>query len=190
MAGASTWWTDRFTATDGVRLLLAASPPRVYERVAGVWTEVATLVPTQPYIGSFFNKDLCIDATDPARLAATRLPDKPLAEIAGEPMIVHVWRRAMEHNRTFTADDLDELEVHLREQVKGLMAEAKLPQEVRRQGVTVEKGSSAFLQVLAFFSDDGSRDDTWSYLARAASHYPGLVKPVRFDRNLRPAAPR
>jgi 3-deoxy-manno-octulosonate cytidylyltransferase (CMP-KDO synthetase) len=32
----------------------------------------------------------------PARLSATRLPDKPLAEIAGEPMIVHVWRRAIE----------------------------------------------------------------------------------------------
>jgi 3-deoxy-manno-octulosonate cytidylyltransferase (CMP-KDO synthetase) len=32
----------------------------------------------------------------PARLAATRLPDKPLADIAGEPLIVHVWRRAME----------------------------------------------------------------------------------------------
>jgi len=31
----------------------------------------------------------------PARLAATRLPDKPLALIAGEPMIVHVWRRAV-----------------------------------------------------------------------------------------------
>src|SRR3990170_2823284 len=31
----------------------------------------------------------------PARLAATRLPNKPLAEIAGEPMIVQVWRRAM-----------------------------------------------------------------------------------------------
>jgi len=30
----------------------------------------------------------------PARLAATRLPGKPLAEIAGAPMIVHVWRRA------------------------------------------------------------------------------------------------
>jgi len=38
-------------------------------------------------------------------------------------------------------------------------AEARLPQEVRRQGVTVEKGSSAFLQVLAFFSPDGSRSD-------------------------------
>ncbi|MDB5394008.1 MAG: 3-deoxy-manno-octulosonate cytidylyltransferase [Rhodospirillales bacterium] len=32
----------------------------------------------------------------PARLAATRLPGKPLIDIAGEPMIVHVWRRAME----------------------------------------------------------------------------------------------
>ena len=32
----------------------------------------------------------------PARLAATRLPDKPLADIHGEPMIVHVWRRAVE----------------------------------------------------------------------------------------------
>ena len=31
----------------------------------------------------------------PARMAATRLPDKPLAEIAGAPMIVHVWRRAV-----------------------------------------------------------------------------------------------
>ncbi|MGC1888297.1 MAG: 3-deoxy-manno-octulosonate cytidylyltransferase, partial [Stellaceae bacterium] len=31
----------------------------------------------------------------PARLAATRLPGKPLADIAGTPMIVHVWRRAV-----------------------------------------------------------------------------------------------
>ena len=32
----------------------------------------------------------------PARLAATRLPDKPMANISGAPMIVHVWRRAVE----------------------------------------------------------------------------------------------
>jgi HAE1 family hydrophobic/amphiphilic exporter-1/multidrug efflux pump len=38
-------------------------------------------------------------------------------------------------------------------------AEARLPQEVRRQGVTVEKGSSAFLLVLAFYSPDGQRSD-------------------------------
>jgi 3-deoxy-manno-octulosonate cytidylyltransferase (CMP-KDO synthetase) len=31
----------------------------------------------------------------PARLAARRLPGKPLAEIGGAPMIVHVWRRAV-----------------------------------------------------------------------------------------------
>jgi len=32
----------------------------------------------------------------PARMASTRLPGKPLADIHGEPMIVHVWRRALE----------------------------------------------------------------------------------------------
>jgi 3-deoxy-manno-octulosonate cytidylyltransferase (CMP-KDO synthetase) len=30
----------------------------------------------------------------PARLGSTRLPEKALAMIAGEPMIAHVWRRA------------------------------------------------------------------------------------------------
>ena len=32
----------------------------------------------------------------PARMASTRFPGKPLAELLGEPMIVHVWRRACE----------------------------------------------------------------------------------------------
>jgi 3-deoxy-manno-octulosonate cytidylyltransferase (CMP-KDO synthetase) len=32
----------------------------------------------------------------PARMASTRLPGKPLADIHGLPMIVHVWRRAQE----------------------------------------------------------------------------------------------
>ncbi|MEC9369428.1 MAG: NTP transferase domain-containing protein, partial [Pseudomonadota bacterium] len=31
----------------------------------------------------------------PARMQATRLPGKPLADINGEPMILHVWRRAV-----------------------------------------------------------------------------------------------
>jgi 3-deoxy-manno-octulosonate cytidylyltransferase (CMP-KDO synthetase) len=31
----------------------------------------------------------------PARMASTRLPGKPLADICGEPMIVHVWRQAV-----------------------------------------------------------------------------------------------
>ena len=32
----------------------------------------------------------------PARMQAMRLPGKPMADIAGAPMIVHVWRRAVE----------------------------------------------------------------------------------------------
>lgn len=34
----------------------------------------------------------------PARMASTRLPGKPLADIHGLPMIVHVWKRAVEAN--------------------------------------------------------------------------------------------
>lgn len=34
----------------------------------------------------------------PARLASTRLPDKPLADIAGKTMIERVWRQAMTAN--------------------------------------------------------------------------------------------
>ena len=47
----------------------------------------------------------------PARMQATRLPGKPLAQIAGEPMIVHVWRRAMaaESGRVVVATDSDEI---------------------------------------------------------------------------------
>ncbi|MBA4131496.1 MAG: 3-deoxy-manno-octulosonate cytidylyltransferase [Hyphomicrobium sp.] len=43
----------------------------------------------------------------PARLKATRLPDKPLADIHGQAMIVHVWRRAMaaESGRVVVATD-------------------------------------------------------------------------------------
>ena len=29
-------------------------------------------------------------------MASTRLPGKPIADIAGEPMVVHCWRRAIE----------------------------------------------------------------------------------------------
>ena len=43
----------------------------------------------------------------PARLKAARLPGKPLKDIYGEPMIVHVWRRACaaETGRVVVATD-------------------------------------------------------------------------------------
>jgi 3-deoxy-manno-octulosonate cytidylyltransferase (CMP-KDO synthetase) len=47
----------------------------------------------------------------PARMASTRLPGKPLADIAGEPMIVHVARRAAESRlgRVVVATDAREV---------------------------------------------------------------------------------
>lgn len=47
----------------------------------------------------------------PARMQASRLPGKPMADIGGEPMIVHVWRRAMaaEVGRVVVATDAEEI---------------------------------------------------------------------------------
>jgi HAE1 family hydrophobic/amphiphilic exporter-1/multidrug efflux pump len=52
--------------------------------------------------------------------------------------------------------DADKAALNVNNRVK--QAEPRLPLEVRRQGVTVEKGSSAFLQVLAFYSPEGRYD--------------------------------
>ena len=47
----------------------------------------------------------------PARMASTRLPGKPLADIEGEPMIVRVWRQAhdAEMGRVVVATDSEEI---------------------------------------------------------------------------------
>ena len=56
--------------------------------------------------------------------------------------------------------NVDQAALNVNNRVK--QAEARLPEDVRRQGVTVEKGSSAFLQVLAFYSPDGRFDDLYT----------------------------
>ncbi len=43
-------------------------------------------------------KDITFKVVIPARYASTRLPGKPLIEIAGQPMIAHVCQRALEAN--------------------------------------------------------------------------------------------
>src|SRR5688572_14427226 len=53
--------------------------------------------------------------------------------------------------------DIDKATLNVNNRAK--QVEPKLPVEVRRQGITVEKGSSAFLQVLAFYSPEGRYDD-------------------------------
>ena len=55
--------------------------------------------------------------------------------------------------------DADKAALDVNNRVK--QAEPRLPEEVRRQGVTVQKGSSAFLQVLAFSSPDGRYDNLY-----------------------------
>lgn len=52
----------------------------------------------------------------PARMQATRLPGKPLADIHGKPMIVHVWERAMaaEVGRVAVATDSTEIAAAVR----------------------------------------------------------------------------
>ncbi|HEY4998174.1 MAG TPA: efflux RND transporter permease subunit, partial [Usitatibacter sp.] len=53
--------------------------------------------------------------------------------------------------------DVDKAALNVNNRVK--QVDPRLPLEVRRLGVTVEKGSSAFLQVLAFHSPDGRFND-------------------------------
>ena len=56
--------------------------------------------------------------------------------------------------------DADQASLNVDNRVK--QVEARLPEEVRRQGVTVEKGSSSFLQVIAFSSPDGRYDNLFT----------------------------
>ncbi|HPT49697.1 MAG TPA: multidrug efflux RND transporter permease subunit [Accumulibacter sp.] len=56
--------------------------------------------------------------------------------------------------------NIDIAAVNVNNRVK--QVESRLPLEVRRQGVTVEPGSSAFLQVLAFYSPDGRYNDLFT----------------------------
>ena len=63
----------------------------------------------------------------------------------------------VEINITFEiGTDVDQAAVNVNNRIR--QAEARLPQEVRRQGVTVEKSSSSFLLVLAFYSPDETFD--------------------------------
>ncbi len=56
--------------------------------------------------------------------------------------------------------NVDDAAVNVNNRVK--QVEPRLPEEVRRQGVTVERGSSSFLQVIAFYAPDGRYDDLFT----------------------------
>lgn len=83
----------------------------------------------------------------PARMAASRLPGKPLADIHGEAMIVHVWRRAMEADlgRVVVATD----DAGIAGAVRGAGGEAVI---TRADHVN---GTSRIFEALAIADPDG-----------------------------------
>src|SRR4029434_6272934 len=56
--------------------------------------------------------------------------------------------------------NIDTASVNVNNRVK--QVEPRLPEEARRQGVTVERGSSSFLQVIAFYPPEGKYDDLFT----------------------------
>ncbi|MEP2118691.1 cytidylyltransferase domain-containing protein, partial [Bauldia litoralis] len=83
----------------------------------------------------------------PARMAASRLPGKPLADIHGEAMIVHVWRRAIEADlgRVVVATD----DAGIAGAVRGAGGEAVI---TRADHVN---GTSRIFEALAIADPDG-----------------------------------
>jgi len=86
----------------------------------------------------------------PARMAAQRLPGKPLADIAGAPMIVHVWRRAVEAGVGPVAVATDAPEI--RDAVRSAGGEAVM---TRSDHAT---GSDRILEALETLDPDGRFD--------------------------------
>ncbi|MBE0489507.1 MAG: 3-deoxy-manno-octulosonate cytidylyltransferase [Halomonas sp.] len=81
-------------------------------------------------------------AVIPARFASSRLPGKPLAQIAGRPMVAHVWRRACESRavRVVVATDDPRIEqAMLAEGAEVLMTRADHPSGTDRLAEVAER---------------------------------------------------
>lgn len=86
----------------------------------------------------------------PARLAATRLPNKPLLDIAGVPMIVQVWRRAVEAEigPVYVATDSEEI-------LQAVLAAGGQAVMTRNDHVS---GSDRIYEALQTVDPDGAHD--------------------------------
>jgi 3-deoxy-manno-octulosonate cytidylyltransferase (CMP-KDO synthetase) len=83
----------------------------------------------------------------PARMQASRLPGKPLADIAGKPMIIHVWERAMAANigPVIVATDAEDIAATIRaEGGTAVMTDPDLP-----------SGSDRIYEALCHIDPDG-----------------------------------
>ncbi|HDR1051698.1 3-deoxy-manno-octulosonate cytidylyltransferase [Pasteurella multocida] len=93
----------------------------------------------------------------PARYASTRLPGKPLAEIAGKPMIAHVFEKAMQSDakRVIVATDHEQVATVAR----GFGAEVCMTSETHQSGTerlaeVVEKLSIAEDEIIVNIQGD------------------------------------
>jgi 3-deoxy-manno-octulosonate cytidylyltransferase (CMP-KDO synthetase) len=86
----------------------------------------------------------------PARMQATRLPGKPLADIHGVPMIVHVWRRAVEAGvgQVVVATDSEEIKAC----VRAAGGEAVMTREDH------QSGSDRIFEALGLIDPEGRHD--------------------------------
>ncbi len=86
----------------------------------------------------------------PARMQASRLPGKPMADINGEPMVVHVWRRAMaaEVGRVVVATDAEEIQ----DAVRRAGGEAVMTRADHASG------SDRVFEAISRIDPDGDRD--------------------------------
>lgn len=81
-------------------------------------------------------------AVIPARFASSRLPGKPLAQIAGRPMVAHVWQRACESRaaRVVVATDDGRIEQAMRaEGAEVVMTRADHPSGTDRLAEVAER---------------------------------------------------
>ncbi|MEM7023090.1 MAG: 3-deoxy-manno-octulosonate cytidylyltransferase [Pseudomonadota bacterium] len=106
----------------------------------------------------------------PARLRSQRLPNKPLAEIGGAPMIVQVWRRACEV-------DLGPVVV--------ACADAEIAEVVEAEGGTailtdpaLPSGSDRILEALTKFDPEGRYERIVNLQGDLPSLEPGPIKAV------------
>jgi 3-deoxy-manno-octulosonate cytidylyltransferase (CMP-KDO synthetase) len=86
----------------------------------------------------------------PARMASTRLPGKPLADICGEPMIVHVWRQAVRAGVGPVVVACAESEIAAAVRAAGGVAILTRPDH--------PSGSDRIFEALARFDPDGRHD--------------------------------
>ncbi|CAA2137370.1 3-deoxy-manno-octulosonate cytidylyltransferase [Hyphomicrobium sp. ghe19] len=87
---------------------ISSSTPQAHRRFLNVDSDIVAICHRTKELNAVAQETLILI---PARMQATRLPGKPLADIHGKPMIVHVWRRAVEANagRVIVATDSAEI---------------------------------------------------------------------------------